>query len=317
MTVNEMHIAVNLGVQKIASFQVDNLLPQEIDHELNLAMLRFIKNRYGNMSNRMGKGFEQSQKRIDDLRTLVVENSDYTSSTNVPVFTSNSSDIYVDRFTLPMDYMFLVSVRAHTNYICNTDVLPYVAQDREGYEEKYQVKVDLTPPVPGYVLTGLSYFNGIWLNFTTSPLGEEITYDMLRDASTFNAGYNAEISVPTPTIDTPTVDSNHIYIVNTFGFDLSTGTPGGGNYIRTAWCLPGNYTSAQFTYSADLHHYIRSPRFLTTGDKKISLAKFAQHDDVYYILNDPFNKGTYSMPFYNVEENALDVYTDKIGRAHV
>ena len=29
-----MHIAVNLGVQKIGSFQVDNLLPEEIDHEL-------------------------------------------------------------------------------------------------------------------------------------------------------------------------------------------------------------------------------------------------------------------------------------------
>jgi len=52
MTVNEMHIAVNLGVQKIASFQVDNLLPEEIDHELNLAMLRFIKQRYNPTSNR-------------------------------------------------------------------------------------------------------------------------------------------------------------------------------------------------------------------------------------------------------------------------
>ena len=46
MTIEEMHIAVNLGVQKIASFQVDNLLPQEIDHELNNAMHRFIKQRY-------------------------------------------------------------------------------------------------------------------------------------------------------------------------------------------------------------------------------------------------------------------------------
>jgi len=46
MTIEEMHIAVNLGVQKIASFQVDNLLPQEIDHELNNAMDRFIKQRY-------------------------------------------------------------------------------------------------------------------------------------------------------------------------------------------------------------------------------------------------------------------------------
>jgi hypothetical protein len=63
MNVNEMHIAVNLGVQKLASFQVDNLLPEEIDHELNLAQLRFVKQRFNARSNRQGKGFEQSQTR--------------------------------------------------------------------------------------------------------------------------------------------------------------------------------------------------------------------------------------------------------------
>ena len=68
-----MHIAVNLGVQKIASFQVDNLLPQEIDHELNDAMFAFIKQRYSPMGNKYRDGFEQSQKRIDDLRALVVD----------------------------------------------------------------------------------------------------------------------------------------------------------------------------------------------------------------------------------------------------
>ena len=57
-----MHIAVNLGVQKIASFQVDNLLPQEIDHELNNAMHRFIKQRYSPTGNKYRDGFEQSQK---------------------------------------------------------------------------------------------------------------------------------------------------------------------------------------------------------------------------------------------------------------
>ena len=36
-----MHIAINLGVQKLASFQVDNLLPEEIDHEINMAIRRY------------------------------------------------------------------------------------------------------------------------------------------------------------------------------------------------------------------------------------------------------------------------------------
>ena len=311
MTVNEMHIAVNLGVQKIASFQVDNLLPQEIDHELNLAMLRFIKNRYGNMSNRMGKGFEQSQKRIDDLRTLVVEKTDYTSSTNVPVFTSNYSDIYVDRYPLPADYMFLVSVRAHTRYICDGNVIPYVVQDGEGYSLKSGIKVHLTPPAPGYVLTALfRYSGGVWQQFTIGALGEEFTHDMLYDPANYMFSIAPSKSLPNTWDDYPTPDSNYLYVVGSSYFNTPTSGTGAGAWVRAAWCLPGNYSSVQFvdetTYKVDF----RKPRFVTGASEKISLAKFAQHDDVYYILNDPFNKGTYLMPFYNVEENSIDVYTD-------
>ena len=43
MNVGQMHIAVNQGVQKIASSQVDLLLPEEIDLELNKAQMKFIK----------------------------------------------------------------------------------------------------------------------------------------------------------------------------------------------------------------------------------------------------------------------------------
>ena len=120
MTVNEMHIAVNQGVQKIASFQVDNLLPQEIDHELNLAMMRFIKQRFNYTSNRLGKGFEQSQKRIDDLRSLLVEHRGETTYEG-QVYTSNYSNVYVDRYTFPLDYLFLISVR--TDVVTTTLVL--------------------------------------------------------------------------------------------------------------------------------------------------------------------------------------------------
>lgn len=314
MTVNEMHIAVNLGVQKIASFQVDNLLPQEIDHELNLAMIRFIKNRYGNMSNRMGKGFEQSQKRIDDLRTLVVENTDYTSSTNVPVFTSNYSDIYVDRYTLPRDYMFLISVRAQASYLCNQDVTDLIRQGsgQEGYKTIFRSKVDLTPPAPGYVLTGLFQFNsGVWQQISTGALGDELTPDELRDDASYIGGITSEVSLPNQSNgSTFTLDSNHMFLISMFPFTQCSSGVGSGAFIRSAWCLPGNYTSAQFKYEYSLTNDVKNPRWVLGGDARVSLAKFAQHDDVYYILNDPFNKGNYLMPFYNVEETAIDIYTD-------
>ncbi|MFM7858618.1 MAG: hypothetical protein ACKO96_43540, partial [Flammeovirgaceae bacterium] len=96
-------------MQKIASFQADNLLPEEIDHELNLALTRFIKQKYNPTSNRLNKGFEQSQKRIDDLRALVVDSKITTYNHGVLedqlgkyVYTANKTNVYVDRATLPL-----------------------------------------------------------------------------------------------------------------------------------------------------------------------------------------------------------------------
>lgn len=67
-----MILQINLGVQKVASFQVDILLPEEALIELNKSQLAFIKQRYETL-NKYGKGFEQSQRRIDDIRTLLME----------------------------------------------------------------------------------------------------------------------------------------------------------------------------------------------------------------------------------------------------
>ena len=175
MTVNEMHVAVNLGVQKIASFQVDNLLPQEIDHELNLAMMRFIKQRFSMTSNRVGKGFEQSQKRIDDLRSLLVEHTGSTT-TEGQVYTSNYSNVYVDRYTLPLDYLFLVSVRPFVQYACNTDITSLITAPPI---TKRAVRVDLTPPAAGYVLVGMtrSTPSGSQENIINLSSGQAITTD--------------------------------------------------------------------------------------------------------------------------------------------
>ena len=72
MNILEMHIAIQQGVDKINSLQADMLLPEEIDLELNKAQMKFISTKYGR-NNMLSKGFEENQKRIDDLRTLLTE----------------------------------------------------------------------------------------------------------------------------------------------------------------------------------------------------------------------------------------------------
>ena len=41
-----------------------------------------------------------------------------------------------------------------------------------------------------------------------------------------------------------------------------------------------------------------------------SRCTFAQHDDIFTLLNDPFNTTTYKKPLYTIIGNNLDIYTD-------
>lgn len=77
--------------------------PKSMDTEwwLNRGLEKFFKTRYSGV-NYKGLGFEQNQKRIDDLRTLVV------NINRVP--TQESSELYTAQ--LPSDYVFHLGDRA-------------------------------------------------------------------------------------------------------------------------------------------------------------------------------------------------------------
>jgi hypothetical protein len=111
MTISDMHIMINLGLQKIASNQVDSFLPQELDLELNKNIQRFIEHRLNKFGNKYRTGFEGSQKRIDDVRTLIAEDSSATAYKG-----QVSEKHHVVSYTLPSTYMHLISVRCLVSY---------------------------------------------------------------------------------------------------------------------------------------------------------------------------------------------------------
>ena len=110
MTVQEMHYAVDQGLQKVASSVYDYFLPEEVDFWLNRAQERFIKQRLYKQTDPKKVGFEGNIKRMDDLRMLITV--DYEDGV-VP-----SSNVDFVNFDLPIDYMFLVNARVqfHVNH---------------------------------------------------------------------------------------------------------------------------------------------------------------------------------------------------------
>ena len=119
MTVQEMHYAVDQGLQKVGSFVYDTFLPEEIDFFLNKMQERFIKDRVFRTSDPKRLGFSLNQKRLDDVRSII--EIDFVD-TNV-----GSSLVEYQRYDLPIDYLYLINLRVRlTPSHCDSTVLKKV-----------------------------------------------------------------------------------------------------------------------------------------------------------------------------------------------
>lgn len=73
MTIKEAHYAFKINMDRVDSLTNPDFKVWEIDWLLNEAQNIFIKQRISALSNSKRKGVEASQKRIDDLSTLLVK----------------------------------------------------------------------------------------------------------------------------------------------------------------------------------------------------------------------------------------------------
>jgi hypothetical protein len=110
MTVQEMHYALDQGLQKVASSVYDYFLPEETDFWLNRAQERYIKQRLHPVMDPKKLGFSKNEKRLDDLRLVI--SVDYTD-----VVTPDVNAGWID-FDLPIDYMFLINARVSSYVGC-------------------------------------------------------------------------------------------------------------------------------------------------------------------------------------------------------
>jgi|TARA_R110000824_G_scaffold154479_2_gene326622 hypothetical protein len=347
MTVPEMHISINQGVQKIASSQVDNLLPQEIDLELNKAQDKFVKGRYNKFGNKYQVGFEGSQKRIDDLRTLIKETSVTTTFKG-----QVGENLYIDRADLPLDedYMFLLNQRSlvvHNNcesiQSCFTNV-----SGQEGGVQLYGSWLELEIQE----FTSANFGNQANATYAGLSLGIE-KIEMALDYGGVSMGifsvYNGTMA---PLACNMSNYTNSQYISP--GFIVSTQTPlggptslqasYGGGLVLAIW-LPIGYTlsttlgqiSAGYpdcmiavtryncTQSATILggvDYVRNPNIFTAATHTnrscadinyttSAVNRYSQLDDIYTLLEDPFNKTKHTSPLATINGSSVDVYTDE------
>ena len=114
-TVGQNILSFKLKLDKIDSQAYPDINPQEIRYWLDEAADRFVKQRYGRNNIKL-KGFEESQKRIDDLRQAVV--TEDVAAAVFPIYTNAYSSV------IPACYRYLLKLMVQVEYVdCNGDTV--------------------------------------------------------------------------------------------------------------------------------------------------------------------------------------------------
>ena len=95
---------------------------------INEAQLQFVIDRFNGMNSKR-RSFEQSQELIDDLKSLVRNNSaieTYRALTSDASGSIGIDGFYGDSATLPNEHLYTISVRANTRHKNGKDITPYI-----------------------------------------------------------------------------------------------------------------------------------------------------------------------------------------------
>ncbi len=285
--VSEMHTYIDLELNKINSNLYDIILPEEKDYFLNKAQERFVKDRYGAQSNPKGKGFEMSQKRIDDLRSLLVPN--YYDK----CYLMSTSDFDYDtklQFFLPNDYWFLTSSRSKVyGNDCSSIVLTsntetvYYSLITFAFEGTTTANFAITTNLNVDILTGI-----------TVPI-EDIELFKIDLVTRWNSLYAATYGW--------TFYIDYYKNLSFPGKVIAISNPVGQNI---KYKIQETYTPFTLNQTKVFNYYTA-----TKGSESVVTNKFVQQDDIYSLALDPFNDTSMYAPLTIIRDNNIDVFVEK------
>lgn len=123
MNYNQLHTAVKIYADKTSSLELPAFEPEELDFWINSAIVKIVKTRYSGL-NVKGESVEESQKRIEDLRTLIKETRISPTDPSSPATSYKPNTVTA---ALPDDYWLAISEDV-TLTIGSTDVRGSVYQ---------------------------------------------------------------------------------------------------------------------------------------------------------------------------------------------
>ena len=148
MQAQELHIELDILLQKVNSHYNQNFIPQEKDLFINNEVLRYIKRRIDKLSNRKQTGIFDTIKRTTDLSPLLV-------TRRLPVM-YNENNQKEAKVMLPFDFLYYVSSEVSVCCPCMGNKL------YTNYLQSYQLFASETSTINGTLsFTAVSIFSFI------------------------------------------------------------------------------------------------------------------------------------------------------------
>lgn len=282
-----MHTSIATEMNKINSALFENILEQEVDFALNNSILRFVKQRYNATSNLKGKGFEMSQKRIDDVRTLVVPN--YTAKAFLPESYDPDLTEKVE-FYFPANYMLAVNSRFKTS---DNDCGPFT-----------YTTANLTE--------SLSFFNfGLVTDWTLFRL-RNTNDGFLINLGSASSNYNTiEDLTYVSRVVLQQLREKYNYSQYEFYWEYYKGA-----YYKNQLVIV-NKTATVWDASVNglTYNNLTTSSLVKTYYSNISnssvAGKLVQEDDIFAMQADPFNKTVSDFPLYFTSDYKFNIYIDR------
>lgn len=298
MNIVEMHIRAKHQFQRVNAYATKWFEPEEIDLALNTSMYRYIINKFTPL-NRRFQGFEQSSKRIEDLRALVV-----------PDYVQTAYKLYSDfsvQVPIPGDHLFTTRVRPEVNYISCEDKVTTSDQD----QTFHYVVLDFP----------FTYESGNIESFDieiatsgsgTETLSSDTPSSLPNDASDYTFPDEADAFLREVTDEV-----NKIPLISDSGYKtLNTVNAGSGKVVIE---VPSDTSSVTVSYGQNSKVFDPQSKTLTTVTSSDSdlvteyspYGVFSNSNKIDYLLEDPHNTTTEENPLFTIREGFIDVYYDE------
>lgn len=299
MTAQEIHNAINLGLQKAGSFAYDNIKDEFIDMAFNRMGDAFITEKTTRELDPKRLGFEENQARLANIRELVTE-------ATLTVY----NDIAQKRqySVLPHNYFTFVEAQGDIVHSCNTLDVTFTTSSSPEYICAISFKQSDFVTVPANPFSETKIFKIISgtpteiFDFSDFSTG----LDDLSEIFTVINKIQDEINLTESTLKVYWEYYRGTYYPDQLVF-VSSDATFSGQSIRVVYTA-----SEQTTTSLTTNNYTKvsagSGTNFTTRD---SFCRLLSNEETFHMLAHPFGTTSQDSPILNILHDRLTVYINK------